>query len=163
MGKLYEITNDFQSVLEMDIESAEDADAMVQLLEELKTRFEVKAEGVMKIVRMTEGEVSVFKLEEERLYKARKAKEKKAEWLKEYLRQNMQMAETKVCQAGIFKLMRVNAKPSVLISDEAIIPSDYIIRKETRSPDKGRIFEILSGGGEIPGAALVPNEYLKVS
>jgi hypothetical protein len=112
---------------------------------------------------MTEGEVSTFKLEEERLYKARKAKEKKVEWLKEYLRQNMQMTDTKVVQAGIFKLMRVNAKPSVLITDETIIPADYIVRKETRNPDKGRIFEILSGGGEVAGAALVPNEYLKVS
>lgn len=163
MAKLYEIANDFQAVLEMDIENPEDADAMIQLLEEVKARFEDKAEGVMKIVRMTEGEVSTFKLEEERLYKARKAKEKKAEWLKEYLRRNMQMTETKVVQAGIFKLMRVNAKPLVLITDEAMLPSDYIIRKETRSPDKGRIFEILSGGGEVSGAALVPNEYLKVS
>jgi hypothetical protein len=163
MAKLYEITNDFQAVLDMDIESADDAEAMVQLLEEVKTRFEDKAEGVMKIVKMTEGEVTTYKQEEERLYKARKAKEKKVEWLKEYLRRNMQMTETKVCQAGIFKLMRVNSKPSVLISNEAIIPGDYIVRKEVLSPDKGRIFEVLSGGGEIPGAALVPNEYLKVS
>jgi len=163
MAKLYEIANDFQAVLEIDIENEGDADAMIQLLEEVQTRFEDKAEGVMKIVRMTEGEVSTFKLEEERLYKARKAKEKKAEWLKEYLRQNMQRTQTKVVQAGIFKLMRVNAKPSVFITDETIIPPDYIIRKETRSPDKGRIFEILSGGGEVQGAALVPNEYLKVS
>lgn len=163
MAKLYEITNDFQTVLEMDIENAEDADAMVQLLEEVKTRFEDKAEGVMKIVRMTEGDVAAFKLEEERIYKARKAKEKKVEWLKEYLRRNMQMTETKVCQAGIFKLMRVNAKPSVLIENETILPQDFIVRKEVLSPDKGRIFEVLSGGGQVPGAALVPNEYLKVS
>lgn len=163
MAKLYEIANDFQAVLDMDIESAEDAEAMVSLLEEVQSRFEDKAEGVMKIVKMTEGEVSTFKQEEERLYKARKTKEKKVEWLKEYLRRNMQMTEIKVVQAGIFKLMRVNAKPSVLISDEMAIPEDFWVRKEVVNPDKTRIFEVLSGGGEVPGAALVPNEYLKVS
>lgn len=163
MAKLYEIANDFQAVLDMDIESAEDAEAMVSLLEEVQSRFEDKAEGVMKIVKMTEGEVTTFKQEEERLYKARKTKEKKVEWLKEYLRRNMQMTETKVCQAGIFKLMRVNSKPSVLISDEMAIPDDFWVRKEVLNPDKTRIFEVLSGGGEVPGAALVPNEYLKVS
>jgi hypothetical protein len=163
MAKLYEITNDFKAVLDMDIETAEDGDAMVSLLEEVKARFEDKAEGVMKIVRMTEGEVSAFKQEEERIYKARKAREKKIEWLKEYLRQNMKMTETKVVQAGTFKLMRVASKPSVLIQDETALPGDYIIRKETFSPDKMRIFEVLSGGGQVPGAALVPNEYLKVS
>jgi hypothetical protein len=163
MAKLYEIANDFQAVLDMDIETPEDAEAMVSLLEEVQSRFEDKAEGVMKIVKMTEGEVSTFKQEEERLYKARKAKEKKVEWLKEYLRRNMQMTETKVCQAGIFKLMRVNSKPSVFISDEMAIPDDFWVRKEVLNPDKTRIFEVLSGGGEVPGAALVPNEYLKVS
>jgi hypothetical protein len=163
MARLYEITSDFKAVLDMDMESPEDGEAMVQLLEEVRVRFEDKAEGVMKIVRMTEGEVSAFKLEEERLYKARKAKEKKVEWLKEYLRQNMKMTETKVVQAGTFKLMRVASKPSVLIEDETVLPCDYLIRKETCSPDKTRIFEVLSGGGQVPGAALVPNEYLKVS
>ncbi len=163
MAKLYEIANDFQAVVDMDIETPEDAEAMVSLLEEVQARFEDKAEGVMKIVKMTEGEVSTFKQEEERLYKARKAKEKKVEWLKEYLRRNMQMTQTKVCQAGIFKLMRVNSKPSVLISDEMAIPDDFWVRKEVLNPDKTRIFEVLSGGGEVPGAALVPNEYLKVS
>jgi hypothetical protein len=163
MAKLYEIANDFQAVLDMEIESAEDADAMVELLEEVHARFEDKAEGVMKIVKMTEGEAAIFKQEEERLYKARKAKEKKIEWLKEYLRRNMQLTDTKVCQAGIFKLMRVNSKPSVMIADELAIPDDFLVRKEVVNPDKSRIFECLSGGGNVPGAMLVPNEYLKVS
>jgi len=163
MAKLYEIANDFQAVLDMEIDTPEDAEAMVQLLEEVHSRFEDKAEGVMKIVKMTEGEAAMYKQEEERLYKARKAKEKKIEWLKEYLRRNMQLTETKVCQAGIFKLMRVNSKPSVLICDEMAIPEEFFVRKEVINPDKTRIFECLSGGGNVPGAQLVPNEYLKVS
>lgn len=87
----------------------------------------------------------------------RKARlERRVEAKREIVCRTMDRANLQKIERPDFTLSLRKSPPSVLITDEALIPDDYMIHPEPPAPkpDKAGIAVALKGGKEIPGCAL---------
>lgn len=149
--KLYELAQNYAQLLEMadDMES----DALVDTLEALQGEIEEKAENIAKLVKNLEADAKIIKEEEQRLTERRRAIEAKVERLKTYLQEQLEVAGLqKVKRPTITVAIQANP-PSVEISDEKLIPSEFMIPQPAKI-DKKAILERLKNGEIIPGCSL---------
>ena len=71
--KLYEITEIYRNIINLDIEEED----MQSVLNNIKDELETKAENIAKIIRELKADIEGYKVEEERLHKNRKIAEQK--------------------------------------------------------------------------------------
>nr|DAX81047.1 MAG TPA: resistance protein [Caudoviricetes sp.] len=154
---LYELSLAFQDVQNMDL----DPEVMKDTLDSIEDAIESKAENIAKLVRNLESDVSAYKEEEDRLKTKRQATENKVKWLKTYLEDNMKLTGKTKFKSGMFNFSIQKNPASVNITDERIIPEEFLI-KQPPKVDKNSLKEILKRGIEVPGAELKQTEGLRI-
>ena len=154
---LYELSLAFQDVQNMDL----DPEVMKDTLDSIEDAIESKAENIAKLVRNLESDVSAYKEEEDRLKTKRQATENKVKWLKTYLEDNMKLTGKTKFKSGMFNFSIQKNPASVNITDERIIPEEFLI-KQPPKVDKNSLKEILKRGLEVPGAELKQTEGLRI-
>ena len=154
---LYELSLAFQDVQNMDL----DPEVMKDTLDSINDAIESKAENIAKLVRNLESDVSAYKEEEDRLKTKRQATENKAKWLKTYLEDNMKLTGKTKFKSGMFNFSIQKNPASVNITDEKIIPGEFLIPQPPKV-DKTSLKEILKRGIEVPGAELKQTEGLRI-
>lgn len=154
---LYELSLSFQEVQNMDL----DPEVMKDTLDSIEDAIENKAENIAKLVRNLESDVSAYKEEEDRLKTKRQATENKVKWLKTYLEDNMKLTGKTKFKSGMFNFSIQKNPASVNITDEKIIPEEFLIQQPPKV-DKTSIKEILKRGIEVPGAELKQTEGLRI-
>ena len=154
---LYELSLAFQDVQNMDL----DPEVMKDTLDSIEDAIESKAENIAKLVRNLESDVSAYKEEEDRLKTKRQATENKVKWLKTYLKDNMELTGKTKFKSGMFNFLIQKNPASVNITDEKIIPEEFLIQQPPKV-DKTSIKEILKKGIEVPGAELKQTEGLRI-
>lgn len=154
---LYELSLAFQDVQNMDL----DPEVMKDTLDSINDAIESKAENIAKLVRNLESDVSACKEEEDRLKTKRQATENKVKWLKTYLEDNMKLTGKTKFKSGMFNFSIQKNPASVNITDEKIIPGEFLIPQPPKV-DKTSLKEILKRGIEVPGAELKQTEGLRI-
>lgn len=154
---LYELSLSFQEVQNMDL----DPEVMKDTLDSIEDAIENKAENIAKLIRNLESDVSAYKEEEDRLKTKRQATENKVKWLKTYLEDNMKMTGKTKFKSGMFNFAIQKNPASVNITDERIIPEEFLIQQPPKV-DKTSLKEILKRGIEVPGAELKQTEGLRI-
>nr|DAN62451.1 MAG TPA: resistance protein [Caudoviricetes sp.] len=154
---LYELSLAFQEVQNMDL----DPEVMKDTLDSIEDAIEGKAENIAKLIRNLESDVSAYKEEEDRLKTKRQATENKVKWLKTYLEDNMKLTGKTKFKSGMFNFSIQKNPASVNITDEKIIPVEFLIQQPPKV-DKTSIKEILKRGIEVPGAELKQTEGLRI-
>lgn len=154
---LYELSLAFQEVQNMDL----DPEVMQDTLDSIEDAIENKAENIAKLIRNLESDVSAYKEEEERLKTKRQATENKVKWLKTYLEDNMKLTGKTKFKSGMFNFSIQKNPASVNITDEKIIPEEFLIQQPPKV-DKTSLKEILKRGIEVPGAELKQTEGLRI-
>ena len=154
---LYELSLAFQDVQNMDL----DPEVMQDTLDSIEDAIENKAENIAKLIRNLESDVSAFKEEEDRLKTKRQATENKVKWLKTYLEDNMKLTGKTKFKSGMFNFSIQKNPASVNITDEKIIPGEFLIPQPPKV-DKTSLKEILKRGIEVPGAELKQTEGLRI-
>ena len=154
---LYELSVAFQEVQNMEL----DPEVMKDTLDSINDAIENKAENIAKLVRNLESDVSAYKEEEDRLKTKRQAAENKVKWLKTYLEDNMKLTGKTKFKSGMFNFSIQKNPASVNITDEKIIPEDFLIPQPPKV-DKTSLKEILKRGIEVPGAELKQTEGLRI-
>lgn len=154
---LYELSLSFQEVQNMDL----DPEIMKDTLDSIEDAIENKAENIAKLVRNLESDVSAYKEEEDRLKTKRQATENKVKWLKTYLEDNMKLTGKTKFKSGMFNFSIQKNPASVNITDEQIIPEEFLIQQPPKV-DKTSLKEILKRGIEVPGAELKQTEGLRI-
>lgn len=154
---LYELSLAFQDVQNMDL----DPEVMKDTLDSIEDAIESKAENIAKLVRNLESDVSAYKEEEDRLKTKRQATENKVKWLKTYLEDNMKLTGKTKFKSGMFNFAIQKNPASVNITDEKIIPEEFLIQQPPKV-DKTSLKEILKRGIEVPGAELKQTEGLRI-
>ena len=154
---LYELSVAFQEVQNMDL----DPEVMKDTLDSIEDAFENKAENIAKLIRNHESDVSAYKEEEDRLKTKRQATENKVKWLKTYLEDNMKLTGKTKFKSGMFNFSIQKNPASVNITDERIIPEDFLIPQPPKV-DKTSLKEALKSGIEVPGAELKQTEGLRI-
>lgn len=154
---LYELSLAFQDVQNMDL----DPEVMKDTLDSIEDAIENKAENIAKLIRNLESDVSAFKEEEDRLKTKRQSTENKVKWLKTYLEDNMKLTGKTKFKSGMFNFSIQKNPASVNITDEKIIPGEFLIPQPPKV-DKTSLKEILKRGIEVPGAELKQTEGLRI-
>ena len=154
---LYELSLSFQEVQNMDL----DPEVMKDTLDSIEEAIENKAENIAKLIRNLESDVSAYKEEEDRLKTKRQSTENKVKWLKTYLEDNMKLTGKTKFKSGMFNFSIQKNPASVNITDEKIIPGEFLIPQPPKV-DKTSLKEILKRGIEVPGAELKQTEGLRI-
>ena len=154
---LYELSVTFQEVQNMEL----DPEVMKDTLDSIEDAIENKAENIAKLIRNLESDVSAYKEEEDRLKTKRQATENKVKWLKTYLEDNMKLTGKTKFKSGMFNFSIQKNPASVNITDERIIPDEFLIQQPPKV-DKTSLKEALKSGIEVPGAELKQTEGLRI-
>ena len=154
---LYELSVSFQEVQNMEL----DPEVMKDTLDSIEGTLESKLENTTKVIRNRKARITALKAEENRLKKARQSEENAVKWLETYVKDSLKLIGKNKYEAGMFKLSIQKNPLSVNITDENILPEDYLIPQPPKV-DKTSLKEALKNGIEVPGAELKQTEGLRI-
>lgn len=144
MSTLYELTKDYQALLEM-MEDTEDAQVVIDTLEGIEGEIEIKADGYAKVMRQLEGEVDMLKGEIERLTGRKKTIENNIQRMKDSLQAAMVATGKTKFKTDLFSFsVQRNGGKAPVIWDVPVedLPDDLV--KITRTPDTAKAQELLA-------------------
>lgn len=150
MKTLWELTDDFQEVLDL-IESGED---YADTLEAINSAIEEKAEAIVKVIKTLEAHVEIIKAEEKRLADRRKHFENEARRLKEYLKENMEKADKAKIKTPLFTISLQTGRAKAVIEDEELFITAWPAFVERRTHiNKKALLEFAENMGLDEGEA----------
>lgn len=154
--QLYELTEIYLNLKDMDIEEGD----LNAALENIDDEIETKADNIAKVLRDFDGDIEALKSEEERLAKKRKAIENRQKQLKEYLQNAMLVLDKRKFKTDLFSFNIQKNAPSLKILDESKIPEDYY--KIEKKLNKNDLKEAVKNGLFEDAAELVSSESLRI-
>lgn len=154
--QLYELTEIYLNLKDMDIEEGD----LNSALENIDDEIETKADNIAKVLRDFDGDIEALKSEEERLAKKRKAIENRQKQLKKYLQNAMIVLDKRKFKTDLFSFNLQKDAPSLKILDESKIPEDYY--KIERKLNKNDLKEAVKNGLFEDAAELVQTESLRI-
>ena len=122
-----------------------------------------KGKNVAAVFRNLESDAKQIKEAEQQLAERRKAIEKRAESLRNYLKTNMEIAGIHKIECPWFVVSIAQNPESVTVDDESLIPRDYF--KEipaTFQLDKTLVKQAINEGYEVPGVHLSRGTSLRI-
>lgn len=149
-----------QQLAESDFDEATIRDT----LEGLEGEVAQKMEGCLAIARNLEATADQIRAAEAHMVGRRKALESRAEWLKGYVKANMERSGISKIECPWFRASIVKNPPSVVVDTFADIPKGYLRYPDPPPPsvDKKLIGEALKRGEAVPGAHLEQGTRLEV-
>ena len=152
--QLYKITESMKEVQAM-VDDGVPLDQLEDTMQLIEMDFKEKAESILFVLANIKSEMEACKVEEVRLADRRKAKEKQAEKLKEYLLYNMQELKSGKIDNGVMTANIRTGASVLVITNEDAIPNEYKKISVTSSTDKKGLLKALKEleeGEEIEGA-----------
>lgn len=133
-------------------------------LDGLSAPFEAKAIAVRAFSDTLEAMATVLKEQESRISARRKAMERRVHDVRAYIKSCMESSGIRVIESPEMKLQIVNLEPLLVVDNAEEIPAEYMRWPEVPEPelDRRKLLSALKLG-DVPGAHLEPNTYLKRS
>ena len=145
---LYELSQNYLAVQDMDLEP----ETLKDTLDSIEEAIEVKAENIAKWIRNLEADKKAFEEEEKRFKEKKQAADNRI---------NMRLTGKTKFKAGFFSFAIQKNRPSVEVFDEALIPKRFLMEQPVKI-DRAGIAELLKAGEEVPGAELKQTEGLRI-
>ena len=154
MSTLYELTEQYQKLLELADDPDIELDVFQDTLDGLTGEIENKANGYGAVIRELEADTDALDAEIRRLT-TRKAKKKEViSRMKESLKRAMEMTDKPRIQTALFTFSIKRNPPSVVMEtdDWRRVPEEFL---KTSDPtiDKAKVKEALKNGELFPGVA----------
>lgn len=155
-GSLAELTDHLQALfdtLEMidDPEVKREAEAEMQRYLEAEVR---KVDNISFYIATCERQAEGLKQEVTRLRERAAMYEARSERIRDYVKRVMQQSGSMKLEGKTATFYLRAATPSVLISDESLLPEEFVKVTVTRVPDRRAIKEAIEAGHDVPGADL---------
>jgi len=162
--KLYEISNEYQNVLQEAVneETGEISEQALMRLDEISSDFNKKGIAIASYIENIEAEEKAIDAAIDRMERRKKQLKNQVQFLTNYLQTNMERCDIKEISCPYFVIKLKKCPQSVDIIDENIIPIDYKKVKEIISLDKLKIKEEILLGVHVPGATLKQNNRLEI-
>jgi len=158
MSTLYELTGDYQELLNLVQAGEYTEEELADTLEGIEGEIEIKADGYAKIIKELEADTDKFKKEESRLKEKRQALESSIKRLKSNLEKSMILVNKKKFKTDLFSFNIQKNPPSLIIDGE--VPEEYLIPQEPKI-DNAKIKELLKTQ-ELAFATLRQGESLRI-
>lgn len=133
MATMYELTSDYNEVLELASNPEIDPQAITDTLEAINAEIEIKAENMAKVLRELEGMATALKAEEQRLAARRKSIENNVDKIKTWLYETMKTTGKTKFKTPLFSfaIAKNGGKiPVVVDVDTAELPDEFVIVME---------------------------------
>lgn len=130
---LYELTEQYQILLDMMYDSEVDEQTLQDTIEAIWGEIEEKADGYAKIIFSMKADIEILRAEEQRLTARRKGLEARSKYLKDVLEANMrQIGKTKFKTALFSFNIQKNGGLQPLVIDGLIedIPGRFLIPQD---------------------------------
>lgn len=161
MSNLYQLTNNYETVLNMLYDEDTDEQMILDTLESIEGEIEDKADGYAKIIKELEAKQNARKEEAKRLTESAKIFENKIKLLKQNLFNAMKATgKTKFAtDLFSFNIAKNGGKQALTIDGE--VPKEYT--KTIIENDTDKIRQALEEGKNLPFAHLEPRgESLRI-
>lgn len=169
MSNLFDIEKELYELLEngfndecIDQETGEiNFEKAQSFIDQLQGDRISKIENIALYAQQLRADAAEIKSKEEVLAKRRKAKENKAQWLEDNIKQSLLAnGDKRIETAKIYITFRKSV--SVNVFDIEKLDKEFLLVKTQVSPDKKALSEALKLGLLIPGAELVENNNLQI-
>jgi len=160
MATLYELTAEYQSILEMAEDPEIDPDVLADTMEGLDYEIEEKADGYAKIIRQLMSDSEGYKAEISRLTARKQAVDNNITRMKQSLENAMIATNKRKFKTGLFSFSIQRNTPSLVIDGE--VPKAYLIEQEPKV-DNAKLKEDLKNGVDLAGVAhLEQSESIRI-
>ena len=161
---LYAIAQEHRAMVERLMDTQDDAHAIADTIEAESYPLEVKAQNVAYAIKNLEATAAAIKQAEGEMTTRRKAAEKRAEHLREYVKTCMEVAGVSKIECPHFALAIKKNPAAVDIFEPGLVPSEFMKQPEPppSAPDKAAIKVALQDGREVPGAMLAQGTRLDI-
>lgn len=157
MANLYQIRREIEDFeYEVDEETGELLNALAW--DELNMSFEEKVENIACFIKNLASDVLDFKAEEKQLAKRRRSKEKKIEYLKRLLTDNMNGQKFSTARCAV----SFRQSEAVEVDNVDSIPAELKTETVRIKPDKNAIKALLRAGEAVKGCHLIKNQSIQI-
>lgn len=163
MTALFQLAQEHRALSDKLHDLELDDQTILDTLEGESTDLIEKGKNVAAVFRNLESDAKQIKEAEQQLAERRKAYEKRAESLKNYLKTNMEIAGIQKIECPWFVITLAQNPEAVTVDDEAVIPRDYF--KEIPASfvlDKVLLKQAIKDGYTVPGAHLSRGTSLRI-
>ena len=154
--KLYEITEAYNNVIDLDLDEEE----LKKYLDLVNDEFEDKAENIAKILQSLKAESEAYKNEAKRLNTQAKSIDNKIKNLKDYLEVSMIRTDKRKFKTDLFNFNIQKNPPSLKVTSKEDIPEEFF--KIERILKNEKLKKAIKDGQEIVGAELIQTESLRI-
>lgn len=159
MESLYQLSNEYQQLLDLDEYTHEDMDRLVSLNDDVRK----KAIQVGSYIMNLKSEVLAIQMAIEKMDERCAKKLKKIQALTEYLKEELERcAITKIDDHPEFAISIRKGSPKVVIEDEDRIPDEFRVEKVTTSVSKTLLKDALKNGRVVEGVSLLRESSLQI-
>jgi len=168
MTALYVLTNQYLELAEKLADGDFDAQTIADTIEAsgISDELAVKAQGIEFVARGAEAHHAAIDAEIARLTALKAHRQKVADGLRAYLKDNMERAGIEKIECPLFRLTIKKNPPSVELLDTSELPAEFWRTPEPKppvaAPDKAAIKAALQDGKDVPGARLNQGTRLEV-
>lgn len=159
MSTLYELTNDYLTLLDMAEDPDIDPQAFADTLEALGGELEMKADGYARVMKELEGRAATMRFESKRLENGYKTIERNIDRMKHALQDSMVATDKRKFKTDLFSFSIRKNPASVVIDRETSIPPEFLIPQDPKI-DKKAIKAAIDRGDDITFAHLEQGESL---
>ena len=165
--RLYELTNEYLTFLDLIENDDIPEDVMRDTLEAIQGEIEVKADSIACILKSLEAEANAIREEEKRLAERRKKKENTYERLKNYLTNTLVAAgigtvETSRNKISFRKSESVEIDPDTFFAFVTKHNADDLLTYSKPTASKTAIKDAINSGRVVEGARLVTKNHLQL-
>ena len=165
--RLYELTEQYNQVMDMLNNTDADMQAIKDTLEGLQGDIEDKAINIAKMIKTLDADIETIKVEEKRLNDRRKVYENRKDSIKEYLEQQLKTVGIEKVKTATMTVSMQNNPPSVNIVDEEALKEwakgkDFCWIVKEPELSKRALLDGMKSGIEIPGAEIKQTKSLRI-
>lgn len=159
MSTLYDLTNQYQQLLEL--ESEIDEQTFIDTLQSIDEAIEDKAENLAKVIKEMEATITTVANEVNRLQSKKQVVANRVSNLKTYLQGEMEKVNKTKIKGELFTVNIQNNPPSLRVDRTDNIPKDFFIEQEP-TLDKKALKEAVKNGEVIEGVELKQTRSLRI-
>lgn len=152
MSNLYELTNNYQTVLDKLLDENVDEQMIYDTLESIQGEIEDKADNYAKIIAELEAKSNARKSEAKRLTESAKVIDNRIKTLKDNLFNSMKAINKTKFSTDLFSFSIVKNGGKLPLTIDGEVPEDY--KKAVLEVDNDKIREALEQGNKLPFAHL---------
>ena len=161
---LYVLSSEYRAAAEQLADLDLPEEVVRDTLESISGDLEAKSVNVASFVRNLEASAEQIKEAEAAMEARRKAIEKRAANVRQYLLDNMIAAGISKIECPHFRLAVRENPPAVVINEPGLIPAAYMTDPPPppSAPDKKLIAQAIKDGFDVPGAHLARGKRLDI-